>query len=105
MDILCFLPVSPIACGIVIFLINCYTALGSSSFSFLNTRPTMDPAIQMMHLCQGDQPIEDYVMDYLELAYLTCMDKVDICIYSFGRHFNPNRLTVEKNKRFIIRWQ
>ncbi len=33
----------------------------------------MNPAAQLMCLCQGEPPIEDYVLDFIELAHSMCL--------------------------------
>ncbi len=43
----------------------------------------MDPAVKMMFLRQGTRSIEDYVVDFLELAHLTHLD--DLCLMIFFR--------------------
>ncbi len=51
--------------------------------SLQKTSPKMDPAVKMMFLRQGTRSIEDYVVDFLELAHLTHLD--DLCLIIFFR--------------------
>ncbi len=44
----------------------------------------MDPAVCLYHLRQGNRAIEDYVQDFIELAYLTSWDKLCLMIFLGG---------------------
>ncbi|KAK9969758.1 hypothetical protein ABG768_027907, partial [Culter alburnus] len=43
----------------------------------------MNPSAQLIGLRQGDRSIEDYVLDFIELAPLTCFD--ELCLMTFFR--------------------
>ncbi|KAI2645764.1 Protein piccolo [Labeo rohita] len=47
-------------------------------------RPTMDPASRLFRLRQGNQPIEDYVIDFCELFYLVTFN--DVALKDIFRH-------------------
>lgn len=47
----------------------------------------MNPAAQIMRLCQEDLPIEDCVQDFIELAYLTTLDTVCLMIFFLERGY------------------
>lgn len=49
----------------------------------------MNPAAQLMCLHQGDRPIEDNVMDFVELAHLTSMDEMCHMIFFGGGLAEP----------------
>ncbi len=49
----------------------------------------MDPAVRMMFLRQGTRSIEDYVVDFLELAHLTHLDELCLMIFFRGGLSEP----------------
>ncbi len=49
----------------------------------------MDPAVRMMFLRQGTRSIEDYVVDFLELAHLTNLDELCLMIFFRGGLSDP----------------
>ncbi len=57
--------------------------------SLQKTSPKMDPAVRMMFLRQGTRSIEDYVVDFLELAHLTHLDELCLMIFFRGGLSEP----------------
>ncbi len=53
------------------------------------TSPRMNPAVKLMLLRQGTRSIEDYVVDFLELAHLTHTDKICLMIFFQGGLSEP----------------
>ncbi len=53
------------------------------------TSPRMNPAVRLMLLRQGTRSIEDYVVDFLELAHLTHTDKICLMIFFHGGLSEP----------------
>ncbi len=51
----------------------------------------MNPAVKLMLLRQGTRSIEDYVVDFLELAHLTQTDKICLMIFFQGGLSEPLR--------------
>ncbi len=49
----------------------------------------MDLAVKMMFLHQGTRSIEDYVVDFLELAHLTHLDEICLIIFFRGGLSEP----------------
>lgn len=67
--VICLMP--PVAC-LHMMAHNCVAVVRNAE-----RLTNMDPAaVEIIHLHQGDLPIEDYVTDFVELAHLTSMDKV-----------------------------
>ncbi|KAL0185536.1 hypothetical protein M9458_017206, partial [Cirrhinus mrigala] len=50
----------------------------------LEYRPTMDPASCLFRLRQGNQPVEDYVIDFCELCHLVTFN--DVALKDIFRH-------------------
>lgn len=80
--------------------------------SLQKTSPNQDPAAlrntsrsvmhlgaQLMCLRQGGRPIEDYVMDFVELAHLTNMDEVCLMIFFRGGLHSHNPLRMQNSSR------
>ncbi len=49
----------------------------------------MDAAVKMMFLRQGTHSIEDYVVDFLELAHMTHLDEICLIIFFRGGLSEP----------------
>ncbi len=62
-----------------------------TSHSLQKTSPRMNPAVKLMLLRQGTRSIEDYVVDFLELAHLTHTDKICLMIFFQGGLSEPLR--------------
>ncbi len=52
--------------------------------------PKMDPAVKIMFLRQGTRSIEDYVVDFLELAHVTHLDEMCLMIFFRENGYHPN---------------
>ncbi len=57
--------------------------------SLQKTSPKMNPAVRMMLLRQGTRSIEEYVVDFLELAHLTQLDEICLMIFFRGGLSEP----------------
>ncbi len=44
-------------------------------------RQNRNPAVKMMFLHQGTRSIEDYIVDFLELAHMTHLDEICLLIF------------------------
>lgn len=64
----------------------------------------MHPVAEIMRLRQGNRPIEDYVTDFLELAYQTPLDEVCLMLFFRGGLSEPLYSSMPEPNRTLIQY-
>ncbi len=64
----------------------------------------MNPVTQLMRLRQGNQPIERYVVDFIELAHLSSLDEVCLMIFFPWRAFRAAQLPYVTTWLWLDSW-